>query len=201
MNRHLAHALGATALGALLLQPVTTLADPPASPRNEGSAQHRGYSSGSDRRDDGRWDGRGYDRHGDDGRYGRDDDRWYGRDDDRRWDDRDRGRGWHDHRGDWNRHGYPPRRGYVVHQLPPRHRLVHHHGQRYYYSGGAWYRPYGRGYVVIDPPLGLVVSFLPQFSTTLHYGGIPYYRAGPVYYVWHPRARGYVVTDRPYRRW
>lgn len=193
MNRHLAHALGATALGALLLQPVTTLADPPASPRNEGSAQHRGYSSGSDRRDDGRWDGRGYDRHGDDGRYGRDDDR--------RWDDRDRGRGWHDHRGDWNRHGYPPRRGYVVHQLPPRHRLVHHHGQRYYYSGGAWYRPYGRGYVVIDPPLGLVVSFLPQFSTTLHYGGIPYYRAGPVYYVWHPRARGYVVTDRPYRRW
>ena len=60
---------------------------------------------------------------------------------------------------------------------------------------------YGGRYVVVDPPVGLVVSFLPQFSTTLHVGGVPYYRAGPVYYVWNPRARGYVVTDRPYRRW
>ena len=159
MNRHLAHALGATALGALLLQPVTAMADPPAHARNENSAQHRG------------------------------DDRNY-RDYDRHYDDR---RGW-----DSN---YYPRRGYVVHHLPPRHRVVHHHGHRYYYGGGAWYRPYGGRYVVVDPPVGLVVSFLPQFSTTLHVGGVPYYRAGPVYYVWNPRARGYVVTDRPYRRW
>lgn len=176
MNRHLAHALGATALGALLLQPVTAMADPPAHARNENSAQHRGYSSGGERRDDRRWDGRDDDR------------RWDDRHDDRRWDDRD----W---RGD------PQRRGYVVQHLPPRHRVVHHHGHRYYYGGGAWYRPHGGRYVVVDPPLGLVVSFLPQFSTTLNVGGVPYYRAGPVYYVWNPRARGYVVTDRPYRRW
>lgn len=156
MNRHLAHALGATALGALLLQPVTAMADPPAHARNENSAQHRGYSSGGQR------------------------------DNDRRG---------------WDSNHYPPRRGYVAYQLPPRHRVVHHHGHRYYYGGGAWYRPYGSRYVVVDPPVGLVVSFLPQFSTTLHVGGVPYYRAGPVYYVWNPRARGYVVTDRPYHRW
>jgi hypothetical protein len=156
MNRHLAHALGATALGALLLQPVTTMADPPAHARNENSAQHRGYSGG--------------------GQQG-------------------------DERRGWDSHHYAPRRGYVVHHLPPRHRVVHHHGHRYYYSGGAWYRPYGPRFVVVDPPVGLVVSFLPQFSTTLHVGGVPYYRAGPVYYVWNPRARGYVVTDRPYHRW
>ena len=153
MNRHLAHALGATALGALLLQPVTAMADPPAHARNENSARHRDYDRHYD------------DRHGWDSRY------------------------------------YSPRRGYVVHQLPPRHRVVHHHGHRYYYGGGAWYRPYGSRYVVVDPPVGLVVSFLPQFGSTLHVGGVPYYRAGPVYYVWNPRARGYVVTDRPYRRW
>jgi hypothetical protein len=168
MNRHLAHALGATALGALLLQPVTAMADPPAHARNESSAQHRGYSSHG-QRDDDRWDDRDYDRH---------------------YDDR---RGW-----DSN---YYPRRGHVVHHLPPRHRVIHHHGHRYFYGGGAWFRPYGSRYVVVDPPVGLVVSFLPQFSTTLHVGGVPYYRAGPVYYVWNPRARGYVVTDRPYRRW
>jgi hypothetical protein len=143
MNRHLAHALGATALGALLLQPVTAMADPPAHARNESSAQYRG----------------------------------------------------------WDSQHYPPRSGYVAHQLPPRHRVVIHHGHRYYYGGGAWYRPYGPRYVVVDPPLGFVVPFLPQFGATLHVGGVPYYRAGPVYYVWNPRARGYVVTDRPYRRW
>ena len=176
MNRHLAHALGATALGALLLQPVTAMADPPAHARNENSAQYRGYSSGGDRRDDRHWDDRDENR------------RWDDRYDDRRWGDRD-----------WR--GYPERRGYVVPHLPPRHRVVHHHGHRYYYGGGAWYRPYGSHYVVVNPPVGLVVSFLPQFSTTLHVGGVPYYRAGPVYYVWNPRARGYVVTDRPYYRW
>jgi len=157
MNRHLAQALGATALGALLLQPVTAMADPPAHARNENSAQHREY--------------RDYDRRGD-----------------------------HDRRG-WDSHHYAPRYGHVVHHLPPRHRVVHHHGHRYYYSSGAWYRPYGPRYVVVDPPVGLVVPFLPQFGTTVYFGGIPHYRAGPVYYVWHPRARGYVVTDRPHRRW
>ena len=177
MNRHLAPVLGATALGALLLQPVTAMADPPAHARNENSAQHRGYSSGG-QRDDDRWDDRGGDRsYRDYGRNYRDDDR----------------RGWDS--------SYYPRRGYVAYHLPPQHRVVHHHGHRYYYGGGAWYRPYGSRYVVVDPPVGLVVSFLPQFSTTLHVGGVPYYRAGPVYYVWNPRARGYVVTDRPYRRW
>lgn len=177
MNRHLAHALGATALGVLLLQPVTTMADPPAHARNENSAKHRGYSSGGERHDDRRWDDR------DGGRNYRDHDR--------RYDDR---------RG-WDSNHYPPRRGHVAYHLPPRHRVVHHHGHRYYYSGGAWYRPYGSRYVVVDPPVGLVVSFLPQFGTTLYFGGIPYYRAGPVYYVWNPRERGYIVTDHPYRRW
>ncbi len=178
MNRHLAHALGATALGALLLQPVTAMADPPAHARNEISAQHRGYSDHG-KRDD-------YHSYGDYDR--RDDDRY---DDDRHEDYR---RGWHSHH-------YPPRRGYVAHQLPPRHRVVDYHGHRYYYAGGGWYRPYGSRYVVVDPPIGLVVPFLPQFSATVHYGGVPYYRAGPAYYVWHPRARGYVVTYGPYRRW
>lgn len=140
MNRHLAHALGATALGALLLQPVTAMADPPPHARNANSAQHRGPAS-------------------------------------------------HAWRGD------------VVQVLPSRHHVFHHLGQRYYYGGGAWYQPYGRRYVVVDPPVGLVVSFLPQFSTMVYVGGVPHYRAGPVYYVWNPRARGYMVTDRPYRRW
>jgi hypothetical protein len=125
MNRRIAHLLGAAALAALTLQPVTTLADPPPHAQN-------------DKRHD--------DRRCDDDRYRRDE----------RWQD------------------YDPRRHQVAPRLPSRARVVHYRGDRYYYGGGQWYRPYRSGYRVVAPP---------------------------VYYVWHPKARGYVVTDRPVRRW
>lgn len=175
MNRHMAQSLGALALGALLLQPVTTMADPPAHARNEKSTQHRGYAAHGDRR-------------GDD----RDDYYWH----EGRYDARD-----DDRRGGYDRRHWETRHDYVVHRLPPRHRVVHYHGHRYYYGQGRWYRPRGLNYVVVDPPLGLVLSFLPQFGATVYFGGIPHYRAGPVYYAWNPRLRGYVVTDRAYYRW
>ena len=44
MNRTLLQALGAMTLGTLLLQPVTTLADPPAHARNENSAKQRWHA-------------------------------------------------------------------------------------------------------------------------------------------------------------
>jgi hypothetical protein len=75
---------------------------------------------------------------------------------------------------------------------------VHHHGHRYYYADGRWYQPYGPRFMVVAPPIGLVVSFLPDVYTTLYFGGVPYYRAHDAYYVWQPRARGYVVTNGPW---
>lgn len=125
MHRHLAHALGATALGALLLQPVTTLADPPAHARNESSASYRGYAQSQPQYDE-------RDRHWDDDH------------------DHDR-RGDCDHRHAYPRYYYP-RPGYVVYRLPPNTRVVHRHGHRYYYSHGVWYRPFGPRYVVVGPP-------------------------------------------------
>jgi hypothetical protein len=96
---------------------------------------------------------------------------------------------------------YDPRRHQVVLRLPPRARVVHYRGDRYYYGGGQWYRPYRSGYRVVAPPVGLFLSFRPDYQDIVRYGGVPHYRAGLVYYVWHPKARGYVVTDRPVRRW
>jgi hypothetical protein len=160
MNRRIAHLLGAAALAALTLQPVTALADPPPHAQND------------KRHDDWRYDDL------DDQRYG-----------ERRYDDRyddDRYRPWH----------HP-----VVPRLPSRARVVHYRGDRYYYGGGQWYRPYRSGYRIVAPPVGLFLSFRPEYQHIVRFGGVPHYRAGPVYYVWHPKARGYVVTDRPVRRW
>jgi hypothetical protein len=96
---------------------------------------------------------------------------------------------------------YDPRRHDVVPRLPPRARVVHYRGDRYYYGGGQWYRPYRSGYTVVVPPVGLFMSFRPEYQAIVRYGGVRHYRAGPVYYVWHPKARGYVVTEVPIRRW
>jgi Ni/Co efflux regulator RcnB len=173
MNRTLTRALGAIALGTLLLQPVTAMADPPAHARNEHSAKYRGGGGQGDYYRDGRHD----DRHDD------------------RYDHRSHYDG--DHAYGSGRYYYP-RRGHVVHYLPPRPHVVHYHGNPYYYAGGAWYRPFGPDFVVVTPPIGLVFSFAPQFQTTVYFGGMPYYQAGPVYYAWPPKKRGYVVVDGPY---
>jgi hypothetical protein len=132
------------------------------------------------------------------------------RDDGRRCDDRDYqwqvGRRYDDQYEDdrYRREGrwqdVEPRRGDVVQRLPARARIVHYRGDRYYYGGGKWYRPDRSGYSVVAPPVGLVTPFLPDYQNVVRYSGVPHYRAGPVYYVWHPKARGYVVTDRPDRR-
>ena len=174
MNRRIAQLLGAAALAALTLQPVSALADPPPHAQNDKRDDHR-------RHDDRAYGWSGDRRHDD----WRDDDRYDG--------DRNRRDGrWQD---------YDSRREYVVHRLPPRARVVHHRGDRYYYGDGQWYRPYRSGYMVVAPPIGLVISFLPAYQSVVRYSDVPFYRAGPVYYVWQPMARGYVVTDRPNRRW
>ena len=68
---------------------------------------------------------------------------------------------------------------------------------RYYYGGGAFYRPYGGSYVAgrggfrrprAQPPYGYV-SFM--------VGDGRYFFGGGNYYLWEPRVREYVVVDPP----
>lgn len=91
---------------------------------------------------------------------------------------------------------YPPR-DYVVNKLPPPYRAVPYRGTHFYFHDGAWYRPHGSRFVVVLPPVGLMVPFLPPFYTTIWVGSIPYYYAGGVYYVWQPEERTYVVSAPP----
>ena len=92
---------------------------------------------------------------------------------------------------------YYPKRGYVVKELPPDRRIFKHHQDHYYFNDGIWYRPSVGGFIVITPPIGLVVPFLPAFYTTIWVGRNPYYYADGVYYLWRPEDRVYVVTDPP----
>jgi hypothetical protein len=88
-----------------------------------------------------------------------------------------------------------PARGQVIRELPRDHRVVIHGGARYYFSGGAWYRPQGPRFSVVLPPVGLFLSFLPPYYATIWVHGVPYYYADEVYYA--HRGDGYVVVEPP----
>ncbi|MCE5265194.1 MAG: hypothetical protein LLG97_16880 [Deltaproteobacteria bacterium] len=88
-----------------------------------------------------------------------------------------------------------PSRGVVIRTLPRDHRVIVHRGSRYYFSGGAWYRPYGPSFTVVVPPFGLFVPFLPPYYTTIWVHGIPYYYANEVYYA--HQGSGYVIVEPP----
>ena len=97
-----------------------------------------------------------------------------------------------------SRHGHNhayPARGQHFDRLPSGYRAVAYGRSRYYFHGGVWYRPYGRGFVVDAPPFGLIVPFLPLYYTSLWIGGIPYYYANDTYYT--QTAGGYVVVEPP----
>ena len=70
-------------------------------------------------------------------------------------------------------------------------------GNRYYrYHNGFYYRPYQRGFMIVPPPIGIIVPVLPPASVYVVIGGRPYYRCRDIYY--SPLAsRGYRVVDQP----
>jgi hypothetical protein len=105
--------------------------------------------------------------------------------------------GWHD---DWRRADVPrfrPGIGISVDLLPPSPRLVIHGRDRFYFSGGVWYRPYGSRFVVIAPPLGIVIPFLPDYYETRVISGDTYYISDGTYYHTAPGGDGYIVTTPP----
>jgi|GEM_PF-3063245 len=69
-------------------------------------------------------------------------------------------------------------------------------GDRYYhYYRGVYYRPYNRGYMIVQPPIGIIVPGLPIGCTHVIIGSNPYYRNGNVYYA--PYGNRYRVVEEP----
>jgi hypothetical protein len=93
-------------------------------------------------------------------------------------------------------HGhYYPVTGWRVHAPPPRVPRVPWHGVRYGYFNGVWYAPYGASFVVVRPPVGVVVSTLPTYHTVVGVGGVSYLYANGVYY--REASGGYEVVPSP----
>jgi hypothetical protein len=92
---------------------------------------------------------------------------------------------------------YYHRPGYTIRTIPKVAVTVTLGSLVYYYADGIYYRRHHSGYIVIVPPIGLIVPVLPLGYTVFQlYGGTYYYYAG-VYYVWDIDHRAYRVVDVP----
>jgi hypothetical protein len=92
---------------------------------------------------------------------------------------------------------YYPARGTISRVLPGGRMIINHGRERFFYSGGVWYRPEVGGYVVVPPPYHVFVPVLPPFYTTIWIGGVPYHYANDTYYVWRPDHGQYEVVPPP----
>jgi hypothetical protein len=98
------------------------------------------------------------------------------------------------------RHGHDhryPDRGAVVRDLPRGTVTVNYAGVAYRYHDGVWFEPRGPAFLVVAPPIGLVVPTLPTFATRLSAAGESYLYANETYYRSRPDLGGYEVVNAP----
>jgi len=114
----------------------------------------------------------------------------------------DEGRGGHSRDGRgfvldsrYNHGHYYPSFVAQIRSLPEGYHPYYWRGSPFYFNGGVWCAPGGPGFLVVRPPVGLVIAVLPPFYSTLWFGGVPYYYADNVYYTAGPG--GYIVADPP----
>lgn len=94
----------------------------------------------------------------------------------------------------YDRDHYRPRPvKHVVHYIPSRHAVILHGHERYHYYSGRYYRPWNSGFILVRPPLGLIVMSLPIGHRVFISAGIPYFVFGDVYYRQVPM--GYQVVE------
>lgn len=77
---------------------------------------------------------------------------------------------------------YYPVRGSFVAVLPVGCNRVVVGRSPYFFYGGAWFRPWSNGYVVVDGPWGAVVPALPAGYSVVWIGSAAYYYANGIYY-------------------
>ncbi len=93
-------------------------------------------------------------------------------------------------------HAYPDR-GAIFRDAPRGAILVNYAGVSYRFADGVWFEPRGPAFIVVNPPIGLVVSTLPAFATRIDRGNESYLYTNDIYYRSRPDLGGYEVVNDP----
>src|SRR5437667_9531195 len=75
---------------------------------------------------------------------------------------------------------YYPAVGYAVDVLPAGNVVVNFRSGRFWFHSGVWFQQAGPRYVVVRPPVGVLVPVLPPAYSTVYIAGVPYYSANDV---------------------
>lgn len=85
--------------------------------------------------------------------------------------------------------------------IASRGRLYRHNGARYYCYEGHYYRPAHRGYVLVQPPVGLQVYDLPPYAQQVVVNRRVFYEADGIWFrrlrTYYPDDPAFVVVHRP----
>lgn len=98
------------------------------------------------------------------------------------------------------RHGHDhvyPDRGAVVRDAPRGAAAVNYAGLSFRFASGVWYERLGPAYIVVAPPIGVVVPQLPAFVTSFDSAGKTYLYSNDVFYRPRPDLGGYEVVNDP----
>jgi hypothetical protein len=104
------------------------------------------------------------------------------------------------HQHEDTRHGHDqvyPDRGTLVRELPRGASVLNFAGSSYWFCEGVWFEPRGAAFVVIAPPIGLLVPTLPTFATAIVSAGHALLYANDTYYRPRPELGGYEVVNDP----
>ena len=72
--------------------------------------------------------------------------------------------------------------GATIATPPPYYSTVYVGSTNYIYSDGVFLQPSGSSYVVVNPPVGAVVTYLPEGCTKIQTNNIVYYNCSDIYY-------------------
>ena len=87
--------------------------------------------------------------------------------------------------------------GHHISVLPHLHTRLFVGGLPYFYFSGIFYERSGSNYVVVNAPVGAVVTTLPSGFIGFSTGPSTYYYVNDTYYTWHEPRQVYVVVNKP----
>lgn len=82
-----------------------------------------------------------------------------------------------------------------VKHLPTGAAVVVFKGNKYWISGGVYYRQQGKSYVTVLAPTGAKIRYLPNGAVVIKHKGKQYFKHAGVYYRWKPSSRQYEVVN------
>jgi len=87
--------------------------------------------------------------------------------------------------------------GYRIHRIPHHYIRIYVSNLPFFYFGGIYYRELDDGYIVVDAPIGAVVTELPLGYIAFNNGFDTYFYVNSTYYRWSDSETAFVVVAKP----